>query len=117
MSRDYLAEIEQVLVPLDANLQRGTSDMVDDDVWNYMIYGRDSRHRTGIDKVEKYFVTIVREIEVPEETIQMVIDAVKSLPGFRQSEDDISFEYLRVGTTKQCAEACKIFFVKPSKGV
>lgn len=115
MSRDYLEEMRTVLAPLDEHLERGTSDMIDDNVWNYMIYGRDSRSPSGINRLERFFVVIVREIEIPEETIQSVLDAVRTIPGFRLTNQDMQFEYQQIGSTKQVAEAVKILFEKVTK--
>lgn len=116
MSRDYLNELKTALTPLDANLQRGTSSMIDDDVWDYMIYGRDTRRASSIDRSETFFVTIVREIEIPEDVIQSVINAVLKIPGFRISDTNMQFDYLQIGNTKNVAESVKIFFVKNTKG-
>lgn len=118
MSRDSLQELHDALSSIEKNLAYGTEDLIETEVWNYTIFGRDALQingTSGKDYSDVYFVMIVRENYVPNELIQEVISKVTEIPGFRIISGDHQFDYARIGNTKAVAESITLKFVKANK--
>lgn len=118
MSRDSLQELHDALSSIEKNLAYGTEDLIETEVWNYTIFGRDTLQingTSGKDYSDVYFVMIVRENYVPNELIQEVISKVTEIPGFRIVSGDHQFDYARIGNTKAVAESITLKFAKANK--
>lgn len=118
MSRDSLQELHDALASVEKNLAYGTEDLVGIEVWDYIIFGRDTLQingTSGRDYSDVYFVMIVRENYVPNELIQEVISKVTEIPGFRIVSGDHQFDYARIGNTKAVAESITLKFAKANK--
>ena len=68
MNRDSLQELHDALSSIEKNLAYGTEDLIETEVWDYTIFGRDTLQingTSGKDYSDVYFVMIVRENYVP----------------------------------------------------
>lgn len=87
--------------------------------WNYITFNRESVKRAGTNKRDfnEYFeINLVHEDFIPEEAVYKVIEALESVPGLKQSNDDVIFNYTTKKNTSTVVEVATITFTHPVKG-
>lgn len=110
-------KLEELGEPVHYGQVIGTTNQ---DEWNYFIIGRDSYDIPDSSKMghrDCYFVGIVHEGCVPEETAGEVVKLMESLPGMRVVKGSHNYGYALKGGTDTVVEMLTIKFCKPKKGL
>lgn len=107
-----LNKLEEKLKEIDKNTFYGVAGDTENNLWNYIVYARNttdiSTDRNGF--VDRYVVTIVRENYVPENTFDLVVEAVEQA-GFKVSNKSAEYLYMRKNADT-IVEICSIYFHK-----
>lgn len=89
------------------------------DLWNYVVFARDKLSRSGTSKTDfnrYYKVALVHEDFIPE---GMEIEALKKLeeiPGLKQANIDIEYDYMIKKNSDTVVEMAVITFTEVLKG-
>lgn len=114
-------EIEEKLKEIDENIFYGiVPENHNLKEWNYLVHGMKKLRKSGtsgIDLNRYYYVTIVREDYISDDTIFDVIEKVTSIPGMRLADSDYEVEYTFKGSTNLAVEILVLMFTKTLKKV
>lgn len=113
-----LNEIKEKLKGLNPNVFYGLAK-VDVEEWNYIVFGRKSHNvseKNNRDAVEYYFVAIVNEEYIPEETAASVIETMTSIPGMRVTPGTHDYNYAKKGGTDMTVEVLELEFYRAKRG-
>lgn len=86
--------------------------------WNYFVFGQEkiSKGGTSLTDLQGYwYVTIVREDFIPDETVLDVIDKMLSINGLRLADGDYEYNYVQKGSTNIIVEMLQLKFTKTKK--
>ena len=112
-------KIREVLLTIDQNVYYG---MVPENkpikTWDYLVFGKQKMKKAenGIDLVDYYVVTIVRENYIPDDVVTEVIDKMTSIAGIRLADGEYEYDYTTKGNTDLVVEVLPIIFAKTLKG-
>ncbi len=113
-------EIEKKLKDIDSNIFYGiVPEEIDLSEWNYFVHGMKKIRKSGTSNVDfnRYFyVTIVREDYIDDETIFKVIEKICEIPGMRLADVEYEVDYAFKGKTDLAVEMLELIFTKPLKG-
>lgn len=113
-------EIKEKLEQIDYNIFYGLVPKgCEIEEWNYLVFGKKKLRKSGtsgIDLTDYYSVTIVRENYIPDDLVFKIIQAMRSIPGMRLSDDECNYEYTTKGNTNLVVEILSIYFTKAKKG-
>ena len=113
-----LEEIKKALETVDPRVYYGAAGTLDDgDLWDYIVFARKTLNVTGgaTGLADGYQVAIVRENYIPEETVDAVIEAMKTVPGMRLAGNEFSYYYETKPKTNIVLEMLVIDFKKARK--
>lgn len=113
-----LEDIKNALETVDERVFYGKAGTLEDgDLWDYIVFSRSSLKTTGgaTGIANSYQVAIVRENFIPEETVEAVIEAMKSIAGMRLEGSDFAYDYATKPKTSTVCELLVLDFVKPRK--
>lgn len=88
------------------------------DEWNYLVFGQKSIRKSGTsgnDLNRYWYVAIVRENFIPDETVEQVIDNLCDIPGLRLADDEFEYSYMLRGGTNIVVEMVVLRFTKTKK--
>lgn len=112
-------EIEEKLKEIDENIFYGiVPENHNLKEWNYLVHGMKKLRKSGtsgIDLNRYYYVNIVREDYISDDTIFDVIEKVTSIPGMRLADGDYEVEYAFKGNTNLAVEILELMFTKTLK--
>lgn len=107
-------KIEAALQEISENIFYGVGIFKGRDIWDCIIFGR---RRTKISKqegkIQRWFVAVVAEEEVPEDLPDKVIDALRKT-GLKKTESDIEYGYVEK-SGEVMVEICTMEFYKTEK--
>ena len=87
--------------------------------WNYITFNRMEIKKTGTslrDYSLYYQVNLIHEDYVPEDAVFELINKLSKIPGLKEANADISFDYTVKKGTDTVVEAAVIIFTQPLKG-
>jgi len=96
--------------------QKPISIKLDD--WNYVIFGMVEINKSGdnsLDLSGYYFVDIIRENFVDDETIFSLIEAMEEIPGIKLCRGTNPIDYITKGNTSIVCEMMRLMFTRPMK--
>lgn len=112
-------KIKEKLLELEPNIYYGMiPDNVDIKEWNYFVFGQEkiSKGGTSLTDLQGYwYVTIVRENFIPDETVLDVIEKMKEITGLRLADGDYEYNYVQKGSTNIIVEMLQLKFTKMKK--
>lgn len=112
-------KIKEVLETIDTNVFYGMVTENDEiEVWDYIVFGKQKTKKAenGVDLVDYYVVTIVREEFIPDDVVFDVIEKMTSIAGIRLADGEYEYEYTTKGDTDMVVEVLPIYFAKTLKG-
>lgn len=115
---DIREAIESKLKEIDSNVYYGrvtNNDMLN---WNYIIFGKERIKKAAeksIDLTNYYWITIVRENYIPDDTVYDVINKLNSIPGLHLSNEDGTYQYIFKDNTELVVELVTLVFAKTKK--
>lgn len=95
-------------------------DNVELDDWNYFVFGQQKIRKSGTsgnDLNGYWYVVIVRENYIDDETLGSVIDKLSEISGLRLANNDFEYVYTQKGGTGIIVEMLVLQFTKMKKGV
>lgn len=114
-------KISEKLLELEPNVYYGMipdNALKDTDDWNYFVFGQEkiSKGGTSLTDLQGYwYVTIVRENFIPDDTVLGVIDKVTEIAGLRLADGDYEYTYVQKGSTNIIVEILQLKFTKMKK--
>lgn len=112
-------KIKEKLLELDTNIYYGiVPDNVDIEDWNYFVFGQEKISKGGTSQTDLqgyWYVTIVRENFIPDETVLDVIEKITDIAGVRLADGDCEYNYVQKGSTNIIVEMLQIRFTKTKK--
>lgn len=111
-------DIKTKLLEIDENVYYGMiGDNIDIDEWNYIVFGKQKMKKAdnGVDLVDYYVVTVVRENYIPDDVVTTVIAKMTEIPGMRLANSECEYEYTMKGNTNLVVEVLPIYFAKTLK--
>lgn len=88
--------------------------------WNYIVFGMEDLNKSGDNSMDLsgyYFVDIIRENFIDDETIFGIIEAIEELPGVKLCRGSNPIDYITKGKTDIVCEMMRLRFTKPMKRV
>lgn len=113
-----LEDIKTALEKVDPRVYYGAAGTLEDgDIWDYIVFSRKTLNVTGgqTGVADGYQVAIVRENFIPEETVDAVIEAMRTVPGMRLAGNEFSYYYETKPKTSTVLEMLIIDFKKARK--
>jgi hypothetical protein len=112
-----LDDIEEALKTLGLPVYYGVHDAQPNEEWNYIVFRRintrSNANKTARDKL--VFVGYVHEDYIDEDVEDKVREAVCALPGMREADADVAYEYVQKPSTGAVVEVMGITFRKSVK--
>lgn len=98
---------------------RALKQYIPDD-WNYIVFGMEDLDKTGTNSMDLsayYFVDIIREDFIDDETIFSIIKAMEEIPGMKLCRGKSPVDYIPKGNTDIICELMRLQFTRPMKRV
>lgn len=95
------------------------SDVVIDD-WNYIVFGVEDIEKSGSNSMDLsgyYFVDIIRENFIDDDTIFSLIEAIEEIPGLKLCRGSNPVDYVNKGNTDIVCELMRLRFTRPMKRI
>ena len=112
-------KIRDKLIELDNKIYYGiVPDYVENEDWNYFVFGQRKLKKSGTSLADLngyWYVTIVRENYIPDDTVFEVIDKLSEIPGLRLADGDYEYTYTFKGNTNIVVEILELQFTKMKK--
>lgn len=116
-------KIRDKLLGIDSNVFYGMAtadDLKRMSTWDYLIFGQDhirKKSQTSTDFQGYWYVTIVREEYIPDETVFDIIERLETIGGLRLADQDFAYDYVTKPNTNLVLEILELTFTKTKKGV
>lgn len=95
------------------------SDVVVED-WNYIVFGVEDIEKSGSNSMDLsgyYFVDIIRENFIDDDTIFSLIEAIEEIPGLKLCRGSNPVDYVNKGNTDIVCELMRLRFTRPMKRI
>lgn len=96
--------------------QKPSSVKLDD--WNYIVFGMEELDKSGTNSMDLsgyYFVDIIREDYIDDDTIFELIFAMESINGMKLCKGPCPIDYITKGDTNIVCEMMRLRFTRPVK--
>lgn len=92
-----LNNLKEALETIDSNVFYGAAKTPEENIWNYIVFGRFKRNKSKNDSGYTYYydVVIVREEYIPEDLIEEVIRTVEEQTRLKLADEPVDFDYER----------------------
>lgn len=90
------------------------------DDWNYIVFGQESIVKSGSNSMDLspyYFVDIIREDFIDDDTIFGIIEVMEEIPGMKLCQGENPIDYINKGNTDIVCELMRLRFTKPMKRI
>ena len=90
------------------------------DDWNFIVFGMEELNKSGTNSMDLngyYFVDIVRENYIDDETIFSLIFAMEEINGLKLCRGTCPVDYVNKGNTDIIVEVMRLRFTRPMKRI
>lgn len=88
--------------------------------WNYIVFGVEDIEKSGSNSMDLsgyYFVDIIRENFIDDDTIFSLIEAIEEIPGLKLCRGSNPVDYVNKGNTDIVCELMRLRFTRPMKRI
>ncbi len=88
--------------------------------WNYIVFGMEELDKSGTNSMDLsgyYFVDIIRENYIDDETIFSLITSMESINGMKLCRGALPIDYITKGDTSIVCELMRLRFTRPMKRI
>ncbi len=86
--------------------------------WNYIVFGVEDINKSGTNSMDLngyYFVDIIRENYIDDQTIFTLIQKIEEIPGMKLCKGTNPVDYIIKGKTDIVCELMRLRFTRPMK--
>lgn len=113
-------KIKEKLLEIDSKVFYGIVPEIDIEEWNYIVFGQRRIRKSGTSSNDLngyWYVAIVRENWIDDETVKQVLSKMLEISGLRLANEDMTYDYTFNGNTNNVVEMLVLMFTKTKKGL